>query len=126
VEGACRGNEGENWKQGGLAGCRVSDELKLVWIKWFPLRYAAALNFFSLPNSLALYAGEYDTPDRFASVRLSGRGCRYSMALVGRWHRLSWLSLQLARTVRWNDPGRSGDLEVYVSSSFYLERIGSN
>jgi len=126
VEGACRGNEGDKWVEGGLIGFRFSDEIRLGWFRYLPLRYAATLNFFSLPNSLPLYVGEYDTPDRFASVRLAGRGCRYSLALVSRWHRLSWLSLQLAKTVRKDDSTRSGDLEVYATSSFFLEWIASN
>ena len=84
------------------------------------LRYSlSGCIFFSTVDELDFYAGEADLPDRLASVRLSGQGMRLSAALKYRSSRMTWVGLQVARTIREYIFSKSGDIEVYMTLSYH-------
>jgi len=120
-EGAERWADDDGRGYGAMGGLRIAGRSARFSLTGMPLRYYISTSFFSTPAALPLYIGEAELPDRLASVRVSGHGFRWAGALVWRRSRLNWLAVQVARTQRVDDGDRSGDVEVYLSMSLYLD-----
>jgi len=75
-------------------------------------------SWFDTPAALPIYLSESGLPDRMRVVRLSGRGMRWSVSLVGQSGR-SWFGLMAAQT--YLNAVDKGDLEGYISYSYAID-----
>lgn len=123
IEAGYGKEEGEADSDGVAGGVRLSGKLNWLSIFLRDVRLSLSSSLFSTSGSLPLYIGEADLPDRLSSVRLSGHGLRLTGALTWRTSRTRWLAAEVARTVRTDDPDLSGDLEAYLTLSFYLSHL---
>jgi len=119
--GASRRSNSSASQYGGMAGLNLSGSThKIESIGRLPLRYSLGIMGFSTGSKTTLYVGESYLPDRISSVRLSGRGLRWSAALTWRQGKQRWLALQAARTAYMGKDTKPSDLEVYFSLSFNI------
>lgn len=108
----------EGYSSGYLIGCDFEKVIKAGKRLGETVQVNLRLNWFWSENGLPLYSSEANLPDRIASVRLSGRGVRLSNTLTVRKRKSCWIGAEWARTWRMDDPGVSGDFELYLTLSY--------
>lgn len=90
------------------------------------IRYRIEASGFFSARSLPMYLGEAGLPDRISSVRLSGRGVRWSASLLSRSGRFQWLGLNVARTVHFKPSDYNDDTALYLTMSYRVTASAKN
>jgi len=107
---------------GWMGSFRLAGSLSPGGRAWGRLSHSVAATIFRTSGGVTGYAGESGMPDRISSVALSGYGARIAASMTLRGGSYRWLSIMTARTFRLKRGSNRGDLEIYASASYYLDR----